>query len=133
MNLKRYQNELIVLLALFLMFGAYLYKNGQISSQSKYANNTKQVINDFKEIVSLKKVWADKKTSKKVEKLKALIPEYKVKWSNRSKKLTATYKGLTSAELNKLVTKILGLAVEIKKLEIQKIGSSYDVEFKCKW
>ena len=133
MNLKRYQNELIVLLALFLMFGAYLYKNGQISSQSEYANNTKQVINDFKEIISLKKVWADKKISKKVEKLKALIPESKVKWSNKSKKLTATYKGLTSVELNKLVTKILGLAVEIKKLEIQKIASSYDVEFKCKW
>jgi len=146
MSLKRYQNELVVLLAFLLMLGALLYKNGQISSQAEYASSTKQVVSDFKEIVALKKVWADKKTSKKVEKLKLLIPAEKVKWSNKSKKLTASYKGLTAAELNKLVTKILELPVEIQKLEVQNrdsfnvefikmqnISSFYDVEFKCKW
>ncbi len=146
MSLKRYQNELVVLLAFLLMLGALFYKKGQISSQAEYASSTKQATSDFKEIVALKKVWADKKTSKKVEKLKLLIPAEKVKWSNKSKKLTASYKGLTAAELNKLVTKILELAVEIQKLEVQNkdsfnvefikmqnISSFYDVEFKCKW
>jgi hypothetical protein len=115
------------------MFGAFLYKNGQISSQAENATSTKQAVSDFKEIVALKKVWADKKTSKKVEKLKVLISAEKVKWSNKSKKVTASYKGLTAAELNKLVTKILEMAVEIQKLEVQKTASFYDVEFKCKW
>ncbi len=133
MNLKRYQNELVVLLAFLLMLGAFFYKNEQISSQEEYVTSTKQAVSDFKEIVALKKVWADKKTSKKVEKLKALIPAGKVKWSNKSKKVTASYKGLTAAELNKLVSKILELAVEIQKLEVQNSDSSYDVEFKCKW
>ncbi len=133
MNLKRYQNELVVLLAFLLMLGAFLYKNGQISSQAEYATTTKQAVSDFKEIVALKKVWADKKTSKKVEKLKVLISDDKVKWSKKSKKVTASYKGLTAVELNKLVTKILELAVEIQKLEVQKTALFYDVEFKCKW
>ena len=133
MSLKRYQNELVVLLALLLMLGAFLYKNGQISSQEKYAATTKQAVADFKEIVALKKIWADKKISKKVEKLKSLIPVSKVRWSSKSKKVTASYKGLTAAELNKLVTKILDLPIEIKKLKIHNIASSYDVEFKCKW
>jgi len=133
MSLKRYQNELVVLLAFLLMIGAFLYKNGQISSQEKYATITKQAVSDFKEIIALKKIWADKKTSKKVEKLKGLIPVSKVTWSNKGKKLTVSYKGLTAPELNKLVTKILDLPVEIKKLKIQNIASSYDVEFKCKW
>jgi len=133
MSLKRYQNELVALLAFLLMLGAFLYKNGQISSQEKYATTTKQAVGDFKEIIALKKIWADKKTSKKVEKLKNLIPAAKVKWSSKSKKLTASYKGLTAPELNKLVTKILDLPVEIQKLKIQKIASFYDVEFKCKW
>ena len=133
MNLKRYQNELVVLLAFLLMLGAFLYKNGQISSQTEDAAATKQAVSDFKEIVTLKNIWADKKTSKKVEKLKDLIPASKVTWSKRSKKVTAVYEGLTSKELNKLVTKILNLAVEIRQLEIQKTGSSYHVEFKCKW
>lgn len=133
MSWKRYQNELMVLLAFLLMLGAFLYKNGQISSQEKYATTTQQAVSDFKEIIALKKIWTDKKTSKKVEKLKVLIPAGKVKWSNKSKKVTASYKGLTAPELNKLVTKILELAVEIQKLEIKKTDSFYDVEFKCKW
>jgi len=133
MNLKRYQNELVALLAFLLMLGAFLYKNGQISSQAEDAATTKQAVSDFKEIVALKKIWADKKTSKKVEKLKELIPASKVTWSKKSKKVTAVYEGLTSKELNKLVTKILNLAVEIRQLDIQKTGSSYHVEFKCKW
>ena len=133
MSLKRYQNEIVALLAFLLMLSAFLYKNGQVSSQVESASTIKQAVSDFKEIVALKKVWADKKTSKKVEKLKLLIPAEKVKWSSKSKKLTASYKGLTAAELNKLVTKILELAVEIQKLEVQNKASFYDVEFKCKW
>jgi hypothetical protein len=123
----------MVFLAFLLMLGAFLYKNGQIASQEKYATTTKQTVSDFQEIIALKKIWADKKISKKVEKLKDLIPAAKVAWSSKSKKVTASYKGLTASELNKLVTKILDLPVEIKKLKIQNIASSYDVEFKCKW
>jgi len=133
MSLKRYQNELLVLLAFFLMFAALLYKNGQLASQAETAAIEKQEVNDFKEIVILKKIWADKKTSKKVEKLKKLIPASKTKWSNKSKKVTAVYEGLSSAELNKLISKILSIAIEIRQLDIKKTGSSYHVEFKCKW
>ena len=133
MSLKRYQNELVALLAFLLMFGAFLYKNGQISSQSKDTASTKQAVSDFREIVALKKIWADKKTSKKVEKLKELIPASKVKWSKKSKKVTAVYKGLSSKELNKLITKILNLTVVITQLDIKKADTTYQVEFKCKW
>ncbi len=133
MSMKRYQNELIVLLVFFLMLGALFYKNKQLSLQIENATYVKQSIVDFKEIIALKKVWADKKTSKKVEKLKKLISASKMKWSYKSKKITASYKDLTAVELNKLITKILELPVEIQKLEIQKTTSFYNVEFKCKW
>lgn len=133
MNLKRYQNELVVLLAFLLMSGAFLYKNGQISSQAEGTANSKHAVNEFKEIVALKKVWADKKISKKVEKLKELIPASKVRWSKKSRKVTAVYEELSSRELNKLISKILSLAVVIIQLDIEKTDSTYHVEFKCKW
>ena len=133
MSLKRYQNELVVLLAFLLMFGAFLYKNVQISSQAEGTASSKHAVSEFKEIVALKKVWADKKISKKVEKLKELIPASKVKWSKKSRKVTAVYEELSSKELNKLISKILSLAVVIIQLDIEKTGSSYHVEFKCKW
>ncbi len=133
MTWKRYQNELIALLALLLMFSAYSYKTVQVFTQTETMAESKRSIEEIKEVVALKKVWSDNKTSKNVDKLQTLIPASKVKWSNKSKKVTANYKGLSARELNKLVTKILNLPVEIQKLKIQKIASNYDVEFKCKW
>ena len=133
MTWKRYQNELIAFVAFILMFGGYVYKTVQVSSQAETMIEATRSVGEIKEVIALKKIWSDPKISKKVEKLQTLIPASKVKWSSKSKKVTANYKGLTAAELNNLVTKILNLPVEIKKLQIQKIASSYDVEFKCKW
>jgi len=133
MSLKKYQNELIALLTLLLMVTALFYKSVQVSSGAKQAAEREQLVNEFKEIVTLKRVWADKKISKKLDKLKELTPASKVKWSKKGKKLTATYTGLSASELNKLTTKIMNLAVQIELLDIQKNGSSYTMEFKCKW
>ncbi len=133
MTWKRYQNELIALIAFVLMLSGYGYKAAQVSSQAEMMAGTKHTVAEIKEVIALQKIWSDKKTTKKVEKLQTLIPASKVKWSSKSKKVTASYKGLSATELNSLVTKILNLPVEIQKLKIQKIASSYDVEFKCKW
>jgi len=133
MNWKRYQNELIVLGAFLFMFSMYLYKQHAISSQSGERNDVTQTIEEIKEVVALKKIWADKKISKKVENLKTLVPSSKVKWSKKSRKVTALYTGLRPSELNKLTSKILNTPVVIDNLDIQKTGSSYRVEFKCKW
>ena len=130
---KRYQNELIALIAFVLMFSGYVYKNTQVSSQFETLSAASGSVTDVKEVIALKKIWSDKKTTKRVDKLQTLIPADKVKWSNKNKKVTAAYKGLTASELNKLVTKILNLPIEIQKLKIEKLATSYDVEFKCKW
>ena len=90
-------------------------------------------VGEIKEVIALQKIWSDKKIPSKVKKLQTLIPADKVKWNSQGKKVTATYKGLTTTELNSLTTKILNLPVEIQKLKIQKVATSYDVEFKCKW
>jgi len=130
---KRYQNELLVLFAFVMMLAGFAYKNSQISAQLEQRSGANSSLLEIKEVIALKKIWSDKKTTQKIKKLQTLIPESKVTWRSKSKKLTASYKGLTASELNKLVMKILNLAVEIQKLEVKKTASSYDVEFKCKW
>jgi len=133
MNWKRYTNEIIVVVSLLAMLSALLYKNIQISSSSQEMSSLKQTVREFKELVVLQKTWADKTASKKVEKLEKIVPVSKVKWSKKGKKLTASYKNLNSNELNKLITKILSLPVQIQVLKIKRNSSSYAVEFKCKW
>ena len=78
MTWKRYQNELIAFMAFLLMFGAYLYKYGQISSQQEYMSETKHAVEEIKEVVALQKIWSDKKITQNVGKLQTLIPASKV-------------------------------------------------------
>ena len=133
MNWKLYKNELIVVASLLLMLYALLYKNNQISSRTQEMLSTKHTVREFRELITLQKTWADKKVSKKVNKLEKIVPTSKVKWNKKGKKLTASYKDLDPKELNKLIINILSMAVQIQELKINRNDSSYDVEFKCKW
>jgi hypothetical protein len=133
MNLKLYRNELIIFASFLLMLTGLFYKNSKISSGVEEMLHSKQVVKEFKELTSLQKVWANKNISKKVEKLKKIVPPSKVKWSKKGKKLTASYKSLNAKELNKLITTILSMAIQIQELQINRDDLVYNVEFKCKW
>jgi len=133
MSWKLYKNELIAGIAFLLMLVGLMYKQHQVSGQASSAAVSENALYDLKEVISLQSVWADKKTSKKVEKLKTLLSPSKIKWQKKSRKVTATFSPLSASELNKVLSKILTLAVEIQKLDIKKIGPSYTMEFKCKW
>lgn len=133
MSWKRYQNELIVIGALLLMLGMYFYKQHAVSVQSGESQKTVSTIQEIKEVVALKKVWADKQIGNKVDRLKSVVPTSKVKWDKKRKKLKALYKDLQPSELNKLITKVLNTPVVLEKLDIQKLGSMYNVELRCKW
>ena len=133
MNWKPYKNELIAAVSLILMLSALLYKNDQISSRSQEMLSTKHTVREFRELIALQKTWANKNISKKVDKLEKIVPSSKVKWSKKGKKLTVSYKNIDPKELNKLMTSILSMAVQIQELKINRNDSSYDVEFKCKW
>ena len=130
-QLKRYKNELIVGIAILLLLIALIYKQGVVSGQADTSAGTS--LQELKEVIALKKVWGDKKTTKKVDKLKTIVSPSKVKWSKKSKKLTASFLNLSNQELNRVIVKIMNLAVEIQKLEVKKQGVAYQVEFKCKW
>ena len=133
MTWKRYQNELIVLFSLLLFVSGLLYKNSQASNSLENRTITKHAVREFKQIIAHKKQWADKSIAKKLDKLKSVVPESKVTWKKKGKTLKAEFKGLTSKELNKMVTTILNLAIQIQLFDIKTDHSTYDVEFKCKW
>ena len=133
MNFKAYQNEIIALAALFVMLVAFIYKQNHIPAQESSETSGASALYELKEVIALKKVWADKKTTKKVTKLKTLVAPSKLKWEKKNNKVTAKFSNLTSGELNKITTSILNLAVSIQKLEIKKEDSAYTMEFKCKW
>jgi len=133
MSIKRYQNELIVLFTFLLMFATFMFKHNKVVSQESSSQGIEQSLGELKELINLKKIWSDTKTTKKVEKLKTLVSPSKIRWRKEGKKVNAIFKNLSSHELNILITKLLNTAVVIQKLNIQKLGTMYNVECKCKW
>jgi len=133
MWLKRYKSELIVGVAALLLLLAFVYKQGKVAQQNSTSVDSVSSLQELKEVIALKKVWGDKKITKKVDKLKTIISSSKINWKRKGKKLTASFKNLSASELNRLMSKVMNLAVEIQKLEVKKSGASYIVEFKCKW
>ena len=130
---KRYQNEFIVLLSVLLLLSSLLYKNTQSANSVENQTVTKYAVREFKQIIAHKKQWADKNIVKKLDKLKQAVPQSKVHWKKKGKTLTADFKELNAKELNKVVTTILNLAVQIQVLKVKEVNGNHDVEFKCKW
>ncbi|SFV71184.1 hypothetical protein MNB_SV-13-776 [hydrothermal vent metagenome] len=128
-----YKNELILALAFLLLVSAFFYKEHIVSNDGSSANDTVQLVQDIKESIALKALWGDKKLTKKIESLKFGISPSKFKWSRKGKKLQAVFTSISGKELNMLMKKIMNMAIEIQKIDINKMGSAYTLELKCKW
>jgi len=133
MSLKKYINEIIVVLALLFVVSSYFYKNYKVTQQLEEVSNVKHSLLGLKEVVALQKIWGDKGMQKKIDSLEKVVSASKVTWIKKQNKITASYKNLNSKELNKLITKILNTPVSITLLDIVTSGSNYNMEFKCKW
>jgi hypothetical protein len=133
MNFRRYQNELIAGIALLVMLSALLFKQGEISGKEERIKGLQSTASEMKEVMALKEIWGDKELEKRVRQLESAVPSSKVKWNQKSKKVTANYHGLTINELNALIKKVLNLGVEIELFDVKKERGLYHVELKCKW
>lgn len=133
MNIRMYQNEAIVVVALLLMLIGYGYKNTQMTSAQMAVAKSALTLQVVKEGIALKKIWTDSSITQKLNRVKKSIPASKTSWQQRGKKLKASFKSLSDKELNTLVTKLLNIPVVIKDLLIEKKESGYEMEFQCQW
>jgi hypothetical protein len=131
MQFKLYKNEIIIVLSICMLFGAFIYKKKLQDTQKNDTNTI--ILQETKKIIALKKVWADKSSIAKIRTLKNIVPSSKVKWNQKSKKLSVSFLDLSPKEFNSVITKIMNLPIEIIILEVKEMNSKYTVEMKCKW
>ncbi len=131
---KRYQNEAIVLLAFVLMTVGYLYKSNSANSLDRVKAEVALSATEVGEIIALKKQWGNEKLTASVNRMNLNIAPDKIKqFSVKSKKLQASYRGLSDKEMNGIILKLQNIAVQIVKLGVKRKGSSYNMEIVCKW
>ncbi len=131
---KRYQNEAIVLLAFVLMTVGYLYKSNSANSLDRVKAEVALSATEVGEIIALKKQWGNEKLTASVNRMNLNIAPDKIKqFSVKSKKLQASYRGLSDKEMNGIILKLQNIAVQIVKLGVKRQGESYNMEIVCKW
>jgi len=135
MILKRFKNEIIVFMAIIFASSAFYFK---ISSKKFVEEEKSQIvssINEINQINQLKKLWKNKSTSKKINRLKSIVPKSKVKFFKKSnQKVMVTYQNLSAKELNLIIKYIMNKPFIIKKLKIaKKSKDNYTMELVCRW
>jgi hypothetical protein len=135
MTIRRYKNEIILMLTLLFAGWAFYYK---YSAMEYVQKNRALISNQIEEITAIeryKKQWANKGMAKRVKLFKTIVSSSKVKrFSKKSSKLSVLYVNLTSRELNKITNKLLNMPIQIVKLQIKESSKNrFTMEFTCKW
>jgi len=133
MNWMRYKNELMLLGSIIFMLISYVYKHhNEVTAQDEMIRIQKEA-NELIEANSLQRLWANKTISKRVDTLQSIVPSSKVKWSKKGKKLTVKFNSLNARELNRALSKLMNIAVQIESINIKRHNKQYDMEVRCKW
>ena len=133
--LKRFRNELIILIAIIFALSAFFYK---LSAQKFVEDKKSEIVSSISEISrvnGLKKIWKSKSISKKSNRFKTIVAKNKVKsFKKHSQKVIVSYQNLNTKELNSITKYIMNNPFVIVKLKIDKVAkNSYSMELICKW
>jgi len=135
MILKRFRNELIIVLAVVFAISALFYK---LSAEKFVEEKKSEIVSSISEISKvngLKKIWKSKGISKKANRFKTIVAKSKLKsFKKHSEKVIVSYKNLNTRELNSITKYIMNNPFVIVKLKIDKVAkNSYSMELICKW
>ena len=133
--LKRFRNEITILLVAIFAIYAVFYKISISNAFSKKQQEIRESIDEINRIVELKRFWKDKTLYKKALRLKSIVPKNKVKlFKKRTKSINVKYKNLNPNELNKIIKIVVKNPFIIEDLKIKKEGKElYSMELICRW
>jgi len=132
--IHKYQNEGIVLLALLLFIGGFLYQRGMERKLDVSLKRSKTAAMEITKAKTLQKVWASKGLKQKATSLQGSVIPSKVKTFNLKKnKLNAHFFQLTGKELNTVSTRIASLPVHIQEFAVTRLGNQYALRCSCTW
>jgi len=135
MVIKRFRNELIILVATLFALFAFFYK---LSAKNFIEEQKSQIVSSISEISrvnELKKVWKSKSISKKADTFKTIVGRNKLKsFKIYSGKVMVSYKNLNFKELNRVIKNMMNNPFRVVKLKISELSKgSYSMELICKW
>ena len=133
---RRYQNEIMIGLALLLLLGSVLFQMSMRSALETEGKELMEFVTKIEDIAIMKKLWKDDKNiRKKIKVIESSIGKSKVsKFQLDKKKAHIILENLNANELNEITgKKLASIAVQIVELSIQRENKNYRLELRCKW
>jgi len=132
--IRKYQNELMVLIGVLLLLGGIGYQQGMIRRLDASLALSRSAAQEITETKTLQKVWGTKGIKGRIAALRRAVSPDKVKMFDQKKtKLNLHFADLTGAEINTVSTKIASLPVRIEEFAITRTGSQYEMRCTCAW
>jgi hypothetical protein len=132
--IRKYQNELIVAVALVFLLAGFLYERGMERKLQASLTRNRSAALQITETQILQKVWSTKGIKQKLSVLHRQLPAAKIKTFRQDKqKLSAEFWRLNGKELNALATYIASLPVQIQEMTISRDGKHYNLRCVCSW
>jgi hypothetical protein len=125
------KKAIVLLLSIAFLAASILYSYSAKKEYIKAKEEISQQAQEIKKTIALKKLWSAKGLKKKIENILKSIPNKRVNFKRKSVDLVAN--NLSYRELNYLLNKFASMPLQFQKLQINKVGSNFNLECLCEW
>jgi len=126
--------EGMLLLALSVALGGWLYKNSQRNAFEKLETDTRRAIAQIRETRALKQYWNSKGLTEKLKRIKQTVPAESFKrFEMKRSSVEILAEGLEGRTLNRFLGKLGALPLQVQRLDIERDGKKYRLECRCIW
>jgi hypothetical protein len=135
MEMMRLQPRELLLGATFLLaMIAFFYRHNAIRDYRSIQTETTTSLAEIQEVSNLKRLWNSKGVRTKLNQLKGVIPASSFTlFTIDQHKTHLRAEKLDGPHLNRLISRIGSLPVEILSLKVDRRGEQYTMECRCKW
>jgi len=131
---KPHATELWILGALLFALIALNYRYHQKRELTRLQSQSAQTLREIDETIQLQRIWNTRGLREKLETLRRELPGNLVKaFDLRRRELRIRLEGLDSRLLNRVVTRLGALPLQIRELQIDRQGKTYTMECRCAW
>ncbi len=122
----------LLILAAVLMFASLAYRTFEAHRLETVRRQSEQTLKEVAATVALERLWHTKDWKKKLPRLRQMLPQNEIKrFELKGEKLSILLEGVEGKDLNRFLSRLESLPLQIQTLEVQGEKNRYRMECRC--
>jgi len=127
------KNTIIIALSTLFLIGAVAFSYIQKQNFFKELEDIKVQKQEIEQTIALQKLWKAKKVKSKIESALSFLKNDQKYLKIDKNKAVVNLANLNEKELNRVLSKLASMPIQLKNLDIKKVGNNFTLECKCVW